>query len=321
MQPSDDKWRRRLERERAARKEAERLLEDKSLELFEKNKQLIGLTNTLEKRIKERTRQVEELLLDAQDAKGRAEAANEAKSSFIANMSHEIRTPLNAVIGFFDILDGTPLDAFQRRCLDDMKAGLDLLLDLVNDILDFSKIEAGGTVLESIDFSMSEVLEKVVGAFRGQAKTKGLSLDYSFDGPTDVSLVGDPMRLRQIFMNLVGNALKFTSKGGVTVGCVLSKSGENGMAISIFVVDTGVGIAQEAIDDVFRNFNQGDNSTKRKFGGTGLGLAICKSLVELMNGKISVESELGKGTAFNVSLNLPIAQAEPEPEEEDPVDL
>ena len=171
-------------------------------------------------------------------------------------MSHKIRTPLNAVIGFFKVLENTVLDDLQRRCRNDVKARSDLLFDLVNDILDFSKIGAGETVLDEIEFDIADVVLRVFAAFRAQAESKNLSLESFIDGDTKLRLLVDPMSLRQILMNLVGNALKFTSKGCVTVGCVGSDNGAGYESITIFVVDT----AKEPIEDVFQNVNQGGNS-------------------------------------------------------------
>ena len=234
-----------------------------------------------------------------------AEAANLAKSQFLATMSHEIRTPLNGVLGMAQAIAGDELSERQRERLDIVRQSGESLLAILNDILDLSKIEAGKLELEAAEFSLSEVARGAHAAFTGLANKKGLSFCLEMQGDCG-TFRGDPVRLRQIMYNLISNALKFTDAGEVRVAL----SWQQGV-LSLIVADTGVGIAPEAVGRLFNNFAQADASTTRRFGGTGLGLAICRHLAEAMNGSISVESQIGQGSRFIVSLPLEQISGEP----------
>ncbi|HRD65961.1 MAG TPA: ATP-binding protein [Candidatus Competibacter sp.] len=233
-------------------------------------------------------------------AKREADSANRIKGEFLANMSHEIRTPMNAILGLTHLALDAPSEK-QREYLTKINGSAELLLNILNDILDFSKIEAGKLSLESVDFDLHQVSGRLSSAIGAQASEKGLDFEIMIAPETPRYLQGDPLRLEQVLMNLANNAVKFTERGSVTVSiAIIAEAGDKAM-LRYAVSDTGIGLAPEQQERLFRAFSQADTSTSRKFGGTGLGLAISKRLVELMGGEIGVESEHGKGSTFYFS--------------------
>jgi PAS domain S-box-containing protein len=246
----------------------------------------------------------------AEAARAEAEAANQAKSTFLATMSHEIRTPMNGVLGMMEVLERLGLGEAQRPLVATMRDSAHALLRIIDDVLDFSKIEAGRLELETTAFSLSGLIDSASDTLRPQAAARGLTLDTEIEAGSNDALLGDPTRVRQILFNLLSNAVKFTRTGGIRVKTATTPLGGGGMQVTIVVADTGIGLDDEQQARLFQPFTQADNSTTRRYGGTGLGLSIVRRLAQLMAGDIKVESVPGAGSTFTVTLVLQAAPAD-----------
>jgi len=280
----------RFFRERQARKQAEQILESKSLELYESNQALKLLAENLELQVIQRT-------AEAEKEKHKAIALSKAKSEFVATMSHEIRTPINGIIGALNLLESEVISGECKKLLSIADQSANVLLHIINDILDFSKIEAGQMDVESIPFDLKRLCQNSLLAFDKICSQKDIKLSLDWDDAINQWQLGDPYRITQVVNNFLSNATKFTEHGKVSLKTELLDN-----FIKITVIDTGIGISPQGLSKLFIDFSQVDASTTRQFGGTGLGLAISMKLSELMGGNVGVDSEENKGSEFWISL-------------------
>lgn len=297
-----ERMERRIKREREARRAAEKLLEEKSMELYRANVRLQSFVSELESEVGKRT---EELRL----ALARAQVATEQKTAFLATMSHEIRTPLNGVLGMSQLLSRSGLTPEQRQWVAALTSSGEILLTVINDVLDHTKAEAGKLKLDAHEFDLRECFDTTLGLFAPLAERKFLSLTLQWDAALPRMVFADRARLKQILGNLLSNAIKFTDRGRVTVAARLQATLEQRIVLGVEVVDTGSGIAETDLPKLFRAYSQLRQPSSKPVGGSGLGLAICAQLASAMGGDISAESKLGVGTTFRVSVMLQLLDA------------
>jgi signal transduction histidine kinase/CheY-like chemotaxis protein len=267
---------------------------------------LHGFFEAHRRAIRNLDRQAKALLIQAKElglAKNEAEAASKSRSEFIATVSHEIRTPMNGILGVTQLMNGTNLSNEQQKYMEALKMSAEGLLSILGDILDFSKIEAGKLEVQAESFHLKQMCQESISIFAGIAQSKKLQIQLVFETTLPNFVLGDPIRIRQILLNLIGNSVKFTEQGVITLSVELDKERKDWVNFS--VRDAGIGMSETTLKILFQPYTQADASSSRKYGGTGLGLAICNRLVVLMGGKISVESQLGHGSCFHISLPLP----------------
>lgn len=297
-------WKRRYERQKGKVGALEQLVEDKTRALFLANEGLREANVTLEQRVSERTAELAEAL-------ERAEAASHAKSDFLAQMSHELRTPLHGLLGTVDALSRTRLDERQQRLITQSQRSGQHLLGVIGDILDFSRLEKGHMEMESVPVDVGALTREIGEMFATTATEKGIDLDIRQPAGAIPTVLTDPHRLRQVFSNLVSNAIKFTAEGEVLLRLRCQPSASDAVALVWTVSDTGIGISAEAFERIFEPFTQAEAATTRQFGGTGLGLPIARRIVRAMGGTMGVDSEVGRGTTFTVSLMLSRSDSAP----------
>ncbi|MCO4320126.1 response regulator [Aliidiomarina quisquiliarum] len=289
-----------------------RWIEHSSVPLYDEFGAVVGVLGSYYdiSGVKAATEQMARAKEAAEQAREEAEQANQSKSDFLANMSHEIRTPINAIVGMANLTLKTDLDDKQKRYLRVIDSSSKALLGVINDILDFSKIEANKLTIERIPFDLDEVLATIADMFAYKAYDKDLEFIINLPANIPTMLIGDPMRLSQVLINLVSNAVKFTDEGEINITCTLLEQTDEKIFFRISVTDTGIGMSEEQRANLFQAFTQADTSTTRKFGGTGLGLTISRRLIHLMQGDMGMTSSLGQGSTFYIELALPVQQAQ-----------
>ncbi|MCG6938750.1 MAG: response regulator [Gammaproteobacteria bacterium] len=280
-------------------------------------KDLTTATNNLERlnlNLKDEIQHGKQIELELKKARDKAEQVSQAKGEFLANMSHEIRTPMNGVIGTLQLMEDTGLNSEQKEYIETARKSADALLAILNDILDLSKIEAGKLSFENIEFDLRQIVKDIVVLYSLKAEQQGVMLKQQLDDALPDCIMGDPTRLRQVIVNLVSNALKFTREGEVKISIAVENKTADSVDLKISVIDSGIGIPQAAQETLFNAFTQADGSTTRKYGGTGLGLAIVSQLVGLMGGTLGVDSEEHQGSVFWFTANFQIANKSPQAE-------